>query len=256
MDLIEDAHPADWRLLQHGVARIFSELGLRTVEAKNMDTPRGQVELDVHAIDEQSVDQISYVVECKNWEARIPQTVVHSFTTVMHEVGANIGYIISRYGLQPGAEAYTANTNIRGMTYEEFQRHYGPTWIGRSFAPAVARAVDPLVQYIEPFNSFRDREVGKLDTIHRRAFVELMGRHASTGMGLAAFMMPNYLPQFSIRSNLTIDQLKGIVSDASRGLIVLQSRYYRALRDELVSALEDVTRQFDDVFGHRIFEQG
>ncbi len=119
--LIENPEPGDWRDLQAGVGRILTELGLVVEVEKVIETPRGRVELDVYAVDEQSVDKIRYVVECKNWGCSIPQQVVHSFTTVMHEVGANIGFIISKHGLQAGAEAYTRNTSIVGITFKQFQ---------------------------------------------------------------------------------------------------------------------------------------
>ncbi len=95
MTLIENPEPSDWKILQSGVCRIFNEIGLKAETEKKIKTPRGIVELDVFAVDPGSVDNIQYVVECKNWKTAIPQSVVHSFTTVMHEVGANIGYIVS-----------------------------------------------------------------------------------------------------------------------------------------------------------------
>ena len=84
--------------------------------------------MDVHAVDERSVDRIQYIVECKNWGSPIPQSIVHSFTTVMHETGANIGFIVSKHGLQSGALNYTQNTNIRGLTYLELQQRYFQAW--------------------------------------------------------------------------------------------------------------------------------
>jgi hypothetical protein len=52
----------------------------------------------------------------------VNQSIVHSFTTVMHEVGAHIGFIVSKRGLQSGAREYIRNTNIEGMTYAQFRR--------------------------------------------------------------------------------------------------------------------------------------
>lgn len=114
--MIENPEPSDWRLLQDGVCRIFNEIGLTAKTEVELTTPRGTVEVDVFAVDEKSVDKIRYIVECKNWGTAIPQTVVHAFTTVMHETGANIGFIVSHHGLQEGAERYTENTNIIGLT--------------------------------------------------------------------------------------------------------------------------------------------
>ncbi len=107
---------------------MFNEIGLNAEVGKVLPTPRGKVEIDVYAVDENSVDKIRYIAECKNWLTAIPQSVVPSFTSVMHEVGGNIGHIISRKGLQAGAIEYTKNTNIVGLTYEGFQRRYFSVW--------------------------------------------------------------------------------------------------------------------------------
>lgn len=88
-----------------------------------MATPRGEVEVDVYAIDPNSIDAISYVIECKNWNNSINQSIIHSFITIMYETGCNIGYIVSKIGFQSGAINYTKNTNIKLFTFEEFQKH-------------------------------------------------------------------------------------------------------------------------------------
>ncbi len=119
---MDDPLPENWQDLQTGVQRIFRNVGLFAEVEVDLETPRGSVNVDVLATDVRSVDKIRYIVECKNWGSSIPQTVVHSFTTVMHETGANIGFIISKHGLQQGAKQYTQNTNIIGMTYLEFQK--------------------------------------------------------------------------------------------------------------------------------------
>ena len=114
--MIDDPLPKDWRELQAGVCRLFSEIGLTAEVEASLKTPRGTITVDVFAVDNQSVDKIKYIVECKNWDATIPQTIVHAFTTVMHETGANLGFIVSKYGLQSGATMYAGYTNIQGLT--------------------------------------------------------------------------------------------------------------------------------------------
>ena len=131
--MIESPEVADWKQLQHSVCRLLNEVGLTAQEEVTLETPRGKVEVDVFAIDEMSVDKIRYIVECKYWAAAIPQHVVHSFTTVMHETGANIGFIVSKVGLQAGAERYTNSTSITGLTFEELQQRYFVPWWKKSF---------------------------------------------------------------------------------------------------------------------------
>jgi len=93
--VIDDPLPKDWRDLQAGVQRIFRNVGLSADVEVDLETPRGSVNVDVLAVDVRSVDKIRYIVECKNWGNAIPQAVVHSFTTVMHETGAKLLYKIN-----------------------------------------------------------------------------------------------------------------------------------------------------------------
>ncbi len=142
--------PTDWRDLQEQTARTLSECGFQVeVEAK-VDTVRGKVELDVLA--EEDVDGRRYRIfcECKHWQARVPQTVIHSFRTVVADSGANVGYIISAAGFQSGAFTAAELTNLRLVTWEEFQAEFEQTWIERFLLQHVVNRIDPLFSYIEP----------------------------------------------------------------------------------------------------------
>ena len=176
--MIDDPFPSDWRDLQRGVAQILSEVGLGVEEPKLLETPRGTVEVDIYGIDPGSVDQISYIVECKNWSRPIGQSVIHAFTTVMHETGAHIGYVISKYGLQNGAEEYLRKTNIKGFTYADFQLQYLPVWMERHFIPELGKAADALISYTEPLNSRRERYVAGLSGAARDNFRECWEEYA------------------------------------------------------------------------------
>ena len=63
--MIDDPLPKDWRELQAGVCRLFSEIGLTAEVEASLKTPRGTITVDVFAVDNQSVDKIKYIVECK-----------------------------------------------------------------------------------------------------------------------------------------------------------------------------------------------
>ncbi|MDY6857581.1 MAG: restriction endonuclease [Thermodesulfobacteriota bacterium] len=77
--MIDNPTPNTWQDLQINVNQILLEIGLQSEIGKIIETPRGSVEIDVYAIDTNSVDQIKYIIECKNWANAIPQSVVHSF---------------------------------------------------------------------------------------------------------------------------------------------------------------------------------
>jgi hypothetical protein len=193
--MIEDYEPNDWKILQDGVCRIFNEIGLNAETDKEITTPRGKVFLDVYAIDPGSVDNIQYIVECKNWNRPINQNVIHSFITVIHEVGANIGYIISKSGFQKGAIECLRNTNIKAFTFKAFQKHYLKIWIDRYFYKKISDISDSLIQYTEPFNSYRDRHIETLSDTRRRKFFELYEKYSVFGIVLASISVKHLTPQ-------------------------------------------------------------
>jgi hypothetical protein len=256
--MIEDPLPDDWHDLQSGVARILREIGLTVEENKLVATPRGSIALDVYAVDTGSVDQISYIVECKNWSKRVEQTVVHSFTTVMAETGANIGFIVSKYGLQEGAEKYTQNTNIRGFTFQDFQARYLPIWLERYFMPTLGNAADALVQYTDPINSQRAGYESALTSDQALHFAQLLNRYASLGEIMILMRGHPFLsllyPHLG-RPSADFSDYKKVFQEVLDGTKVLKAQTYRGLLHELLDAVAMVTNEFNAVFGKNIFTE-
>ncbi len=256
--MIDDPLPENWQDLQTGVQRIFRNVGLLAEVEVDLETPRGSVNVDVLATDVRSVDKIRYIVECKNWGSPIPQTVVHSFTTVMHETGANIGFIISKHGLQQGAKRYTQNTNIIGMTYLEFQQRYFEAWWNRYFCPRIGDAADEPLQYVEPINSKRDREYAKLSVQEQEKFDQL---RQEKGVSVMVLSMFNYrFMSKALNTGNLLDVPKNLDDFKIRVLaqicphIEWHCDTYRGLLEIILEYLSDTKAEFDAIFGGAIFE--
>jgi len=116
--LIFREQPVDWRDLQNKVKVFFEEMGFRSEVAKTINGVRGHNEIDVYA---ESMDELNLriFVECKFWNANIPQREINAFRTVIQDSGANIGYFIVKNGFQKGAFDSSENTNIKLMTFDE-----------------------------------------------------------------------------------------------------------------------------------------
>lgn len=250
---IENSNPSNWRALQTGVCQILSEIGLTAEVGKVIDTARGKVEIDVFAVDEQSVDKIKYVVECKNWTKLVPQTVVHAFTAIMHECGANIGFIVSKKGLQPGALQYTKHTSIVGLSYADFQKRYLHVWFDKCFVTKIGDEVDSLSQYVEPFNSRRDKEIDKLPKKKQKQYFSLLKKYQGFGMTMAFFEFPRYSKHSEMAVPQTIDEIKNKIEKSLNNTIQLKSIYLRDLMNELIVLVKTVTEEFNSAFGKNIF---
>lgn len=106
--------------------------------------------MDVFAIEEVGGREYRTAVECKYWTARVPQHVVHSFRTVTSDIGVNSGYIVSKAGFQAGAFQAAENTNIKLLTWDEFQSTFAEQWYFSYFVEEVTKRFDGLVSYLEP----------------------------------------------------------------------------------------------------------
>ncbi|MFV8336004.1 restriction endonuclease [Flavobacterium sp. RSP29] len=159
--------PTNWKQLQEYVNRIFVNIGYESSIEKNTITPRGNIDIDVFAVDVNSINKDKYIIECKWWNTKIPQTVIHAFITVMYETGGNFGFIITKKGIQSGATKYLKFTNIKAITFSEFQKLYFNIWYNKCFRPTLVAFSDDLLGYIEPINSRRFKHLDQLNKIQR-----------------------------------------------------------------------------------------
>ncbi len=151
MSKITEQEPATWQDLQNDTAQILEECGFNTEVETVVATARGNVELDVYAKEIVRGREYTTIVECKNWTSRVPQAIVHGFRTVVADIGANSGYIVSKAGFQAGCFDVIENTNIKLFTWEEFQLEFLDQWYRTFFMRQVEERLDPLCSYLEPF---------------------------------------------------------------------------------------------------------
>jgi restriction system protein len=148
--MLTTRQPSDWRDLQNRVANILAGSGFSVQTEKVIATARGTAEIDVYG--QEVIDRRTYTVlcECKHWKTRVPQSVIHSFRTVVSDAGANVGYIISTAGFQSGALEAAELTNLRLVTWYEFQEEFEPTWIKQYMIPTLDQRLTKLYDYTEP----------------------------------------------------------------------------------------------------------
>lgn len=250
--------PTNWEDLQEKVCTILNQVGFIAKTNKPCETPRGTVEIDVYAEDPHSIDNITYVTECKNWETKVSQTIVHAFTTVMHETGAHIGYIISKAGFQSGAYDYITNTNISVFTFTEFQNKYLNKWFVNHFSPAVFQEADSFIQYTEPINSRRSRYSDQLGSEEMKELKSLQEKYTPFSYILlsigakAKHNVPGILPIDPVKGFSDFDQMKEMLNTYSGKIFT--STCYSDLLEELKMLIAEITGEFNAIFGKDIFK--
>jgi|GEM_PF-1780411 len=138
--------PLNWEDLQKKVAQIFLDAGFSNIEIeKEIEGARGKTEVDVYVTDDNG---FLYICECKNWNKPVPKSVVQTFRTIINDVGANKGYLISKKGFQAGAYPIVENTNVSLVNWYEFQLEMEDAWIS-SVGSYLFKYVNPLFRFTD-----------------------------------------------------------------------------------------------------------
>lgn len=145
--MITDKAPSTWEELQTKVGTILQQCGFATeVEAK-LAGVRGTVELDVYAKEIVDGREYSIACECKYWKSNIPQHVIHSFRTIINDLGLNHGYIITTSKFQKGSIAAVEKTNIELLTWEQFQSKFFKSWYVNYFCKVLQNDLTLKIDY-------------------------------------------------------------------------------------------------------------
>jgi hypothetical protein len=230
--MITSTLPKSWRDLQDAVARILHECSFSVETDKPISTPRGAVIIDISA-EETVQGRINTILcECKYWKRRIPQSVIHSFRTVMSDIGANHGYIISLRGFQSGSISAAKSTNIHLVTLDEFQNNFEETWLHTYFTPTITRELDQLFSFIDPVAVPRDFfDLSPSDQDHYREVFRKWD-----DLGAVCMLLSEYGRRLGLESVIRLP----IISDKRKSLSrlpqdVLRAEGYRELLDCLLS---------------------
>ena len=253
--------PNSWRELQRRVAQVLDECGIDTAVEKQVELARGRAEIDVWAHDSSSIPPQTYIIECKRWSEAVPQTVVHAFRSVVGDCGANWGAIVSSNGFQSGAYEAAKYSNVRLLTWQDFQALFAKAWFERYFCREVAEKCDPLIEYTEPINSRIFRKADLLSEERREEFKRLREVH----FALAAFCMMiraqsigalqlyfgrnvSAMPDIPLRNNMQDSEahLHGNLPDS-----IVDAASYRELMSEIIEHAEKAIASFDQLFGER-----
>lgn len=160
---ITGIHPNSWKDLQNKVAQILERCGFNTEIEKTIKTARGEVEIDVYG--EELIDgrKYSLLCECKFWGTNIPQTIIHGFRTIISDIGANIGYIITTSDYQSGAKKTIENTNVVLLTWESFQELFFESWYMNYFYTTLNNelVIDDSYHWVEWFDDLTNKDKNK-----------------------------------------------------------------------------------------------
>jgi len=241
--MITSTTPVDWRDLQRQVAEILEQCGMAVELEKTIDTVRGVVDVDVHAVETVKGRRLVLLAECKHWGTRVPKQIIHGFRTVVADSGANVGYIVSSSGFQSGAFTAAELTNVMLLTWAEFQGEFEEAWLEHHMLPTVADRLDKLFTYTEPLVPRKFLEVDDRTVERLKALRDQYGPFAWLMMTFTP-----YLHAFSETKNIPALPLRKRADESMQRAVpaaILAATGYREALDAAVDFADTATREFD-----------
>ncbi|MPW45211.1 restriction endonuclease [Acinetobacter guerrae] len=109
----------DWYDFQERIAHHFRGLGVQAVTNKTIKGVRTDHDLDIYVTSKYLGTNIKWIVEAKYWQTKIPKEKVLALRTIVDDIGADKGFIISQVGFQSGSKEAALNSNIELLTFDE-----------------------------------------------------------------------------------------------------------------------------------------
>ncbi len=102
----------DWRDFQRRVANYFRGRGCEATVDATVQGVRAAHKVDVLVTFYRAGMKCKWIIECKLWNRRVPKEKVQALRSIVDDVGADRGILISENGFQSGAYDASRGTNV------------------------------------------------------------------------------------------------------------------------------------------------
>lgn len=101
-----------WKDYQKEATSFFQSLGFDSKMEEVVEGVRGKHKVDVWVTGKLHGIPFRWVVECKDWKTNVPKEKVMALLSIIQDVGADRGFLLSETGFQSGAIRAVRDTNI------------------------------------------------------------------------------------------------------------------------------------------------
>ena len=101
-----------WKAYQIDTAEFFKKLGLKAIVEHNVEGARGVHQIDVYVEGDIHGIPFIWIVECKAWNSNVPKEKVLALSSIINDIGADRGFLLSEKGFQSGAIRVAEKSNI------------------------------------------------------------------------------------------------------------------------------------------------
>jgi len=111
----------EWYNFQEDICNYFRSLGATAETNVSVVGVRTTHAVDILVRTKFLGHDMLWIVEAKKWKSKVNKLQVLGLRTIVEDVGADKGFIISENGFQSGAIESAQNTNVQLTTYENFK---------------------------------------------------------------------------------------------------------------------------------------
>jgi len=101
-----------WKAYQQQAADFFRALGLNADVEKEIAGARAKHKVDVYVEGNYVGISFIWIVECKAWRSNVPKEKVAALSSILQDIGADRGFLLSEKGFQSGALRMAEKSNI------------------------------------------------------------------------------------------------------------------------------------------------
>ncbi len=112
----------DWYGFQESIRALFVEAGFLAETNKRIKGVRTNHDIDIYVSTPFFVSDLQWLVEAKHWNSKITKLHVLGLRTIVEDIGADRGIIVSKQGFQAGALEASEDTNISLLSFDEIAR--------------------------------------------------------------------------------------------------------------------------------------
>jgi len=137
---------SDWLAYQNEVAEFFRRAGWTVEVEAQVQGVRTRHKIDVWALSRRLGVVIRWVIECKDWNSRVPKEKVLALRTIVDDVGADRGLILNEKGFQAGAIEAAHSANVTVTTLASLREHGEEELWALELAGLHRRAIDLTIR--------------------------------------------------------------------------------------------------------------
>lgn len=108
-----------WFDFQERIKNHFVNLGAEAKTNVRVRGVRTSHDVDVYVQTRYLGEDLVWLVEAKYWKSKVTKNHILAFRTIVDDIGADRGFIVSKVGFQQGAMDAANKTNIKLKTFKE-----------------------------------------------------------------------------------------------------------------------------------------